>query len=242
MENVLTCSMSGEKHLQTKYQRPWYELYEGPRPVIAGHKNYNESDTPMIYKDLVYCIDTDCCRGFSLTGIVLPDFRIVSVKSRKDYWRDSAAHAETIGLRRFLETGLSFDESEKYLALDEGRLDIPPSIEKYREKLKEMVYNANQVLPMILDKIITVSDSIVEKLRSESGYDSCTPGDQYKLFDEAIPARELSKVFHMARRNVLTLDKLMRNTGGPEEIIAMAEPLRIYYMKKTGAWISRPMP
>ena len=87
LENVLTCSMSGEKYLQARYQRPWYELYDGVKPIIAGHINYGGGDEPTIHRDLVYCIDTDCCHGRSLTGIVLPDFRIVSVKSRGEIGR-----------------------------------------------------------------------------------------------------------------------------------------------------------
>ncbi len=110
-----------------------------------------------------------------------------------------------------------------------------------RRQLKETIGLAERLLPVLLEKITAVTRSIVEKLRAESGYDSCDPGRQYELFNAAVPAAGLSRFFHMARRGVLTLDKLKRGAGGPEEMIALAKPLRIYYMKKNGEWVSRPM-
>ena len=86
---VITGNIGGEKYLNKKYSKPWYELYDGEKPVIAGHINYNGNDTPMIYKDRIFFIDTSCCQGYSLTGIILPDFRICSVKSSKCYCTDS---------------------------------------------------------------------------------------------------------------------------------------------------------
>jgi len=34
-------------------------------------------------------VDTSCCTGRVLTGIILPDFRILSVPSRANYWRQT---------------------------------------------------------------------------------------------------------------------------------------------------------
>ena len=36
---VLCGTMSGEKVLRERYEHPWYELYEGKKPVIVGHHN-----------------------------------------------------------------------------------------------------------------------------------------------------------------------------------------------------------
>lgn len=85
-ESVLIGSMSGEHHMKRNYDHEWYELYDGDKPVIAGHKDYSGKGEPIIFKDKVFLIDTGCCYGFSLTGLILPDYSIISVKSQKNYW------------------------------------------------------------------------------------------------------------------------------------------------------------
>lgn len=85
-KTVLVGSMSGELHMKRHYDRAWYELYPGETPVIAGHHDYSGSGRPIVYRDRVFLIDTGCCYGRCLTGLVLPEFRMVSVKSAKNYW------------------------------------------------------------------------------------------------------------------------------------------------------------
>ena len=87
-ETVLAGTMGGEKHLRENYDRPWYELYDGEKPIIVGHHDYVRNRQPFVYRDRVFGIDTSCCHGGALTGILLPDFRFVSVPSRADYWRE----------------------------------------------------------------------------------------------------------------------------------------------------------
>jgi hypothetical protein len=41
----------------------------------------------LIWKDRVFGIDTGCCHGRALTGLLLPDFRVVSVPSRANHWQ-----------------------------------------------------------------------------------------------------------------------------------------------------------
>ena len=85
-QSVLCGTMGGDKILNDKYQQPWYELYDGAKPVIVGHHNYTKSDQPFIYKDKVFGLDTNCVNGKALTGLLLPAFRFVSVPSRGNLW------------------------------------------------------------------------------------------------------------------------------------------------------------
>jgi hypothetical protein len=87
-ETVLAGTMGGEKHLRENYDRPWYELYDSDKPIIVGHHDYLRNRQPFVYRDRVFGIDTSCCHGGALTGILLPDSRFVSVPSRSDYWRE----------------------------------------------------------------------------------------------------------------------------------------------------------
>jgi serine/threonine protein phosphatase 1 len=90
-ENVLAGTLSGEHHLNTKYDRPWFELYDDPRPLVVGHRDYRRDGQPFVYKDRVFGLDTGCAHRGRLTGLLLPEFRFVSVPSRADYWSEVKA-------------------------------------------------------------------------------------------------------------------------------------------------------
>jgi len=97
-ETVVVGTLSGDAYLKERFSQPWYELYDGDKPLIAGHHDYLATGQPFIYRDRVFCIDTGCCNGRALTGLMAPDFRIVSVPSRKDYWKESRTGTSTSGI------------------------------------------------------------------------------------------------------------------------------------------------
>jgi serine/threonine protein phosphatase 1 len=86
-ENVIVGTMSGEEYLKSKGVWPWYEQYDGPKPLIVGHRDYSDGQMkPFVYQDRVYTIDSRCVYGGSLTGLLLPDFKLISVPSRGNHW------------------------------------------------------------------------------------------------------------------------------------------------------------
>lgn len=85
-EVVIVGTLTGEQYLNSKYDQPWYELYDGDKPLIVGHRNYTGTSQPLIYEDRVYGLDTRCYEGKALTGLLLPEFRIISVPARTDHW------------------------------------------------------------------------------------------------------------------------------------------------------------
>jgi serine/threonine protein phosphatase 1 len=88
-DNIAVGTLSGEKYLTDRYDRPWYELYDGSKPLIVGHHDYRRDGQPLVYGDRVWAIDTGCCHGGRLTGLVLPGFRLVSVPARADHWLET---------------------------------------------------------------------------------------------------------------------------------------------------------
>ncbi|GMV97765.1 MAG: hypothetical protein AMXMBFR83_21200 [Phycisphaerae bacterium] len=86
-DSVVIGTMSGELHMRNHYPSPWYEQYRGPKPLVFGHHDYlRQGGEPLIREGLVYGIDTGCVYGGRLTALILPEFRIVSVPSRENYW------------------------------------------------------------------------------------------------------------------------------------------------------------
>ena len=60
---------------------PWFEKYRGAKAVVFGHRVF---DAPLL-KEKAMGIDTGCVFGRSLTGVVLPDRRLVSIPALKAY-------------------------------------------------------------------------------------------------------------------------------------------------------------
>jgi serine/threonine protein phosphatase 1 len=88
-ERVLVGTLGGQHHLERHYARPWWELYHSRTPLIVGHRDYTHNGQPFIYRNIVFGIDTSCCLGGRLTGLLLPEFRILQVPSRKNYWTEA---------------------------------------------------------------------------------------------------------------------------------------------------------
>lgn len=85
-KTVLLGTRNGEAYLRRHYPKPWYELVSAGKPIIAAHRDYSGKGEVLVVNERVFLIDTGCCYGKYLSGILLPDFQILRVKSRKNYW------------------------------------------------------------------------------------------------------------------------------------------------------------
>src|SRR5690242_20299168 len=57
-ETVIVGTMTGEEYLRDNGFWPWYEYYDGDKPLIVGHRDYSDGQMrPFVYKDRVYTID-----------------------------------------------------------------------------------------------------------------------------------------------------------------------------------------
>lgn len=76
---VLVGTLSGEALVRAHRPWPWYEHYEGEKPLIVGHRDYTGHQQVLNYRDRVYGIDSRCVYGGWLSGLLLPDFRVIQV-------------------------------------------------------------------------------------------------------------------------------------------------------------------
>lgn len=81
--DVLLGHPEGETLLLQNDYDPWYEYYDGGKPIVFGHRDY-----PFLhYHRRAYAIDTRCVYGGTLTGLLLPDFTFYAVPARDDHWQ-----------------------------------------------------------------------------------------------------------------------------------------------------------
>ena len=88
---VRVATDAAEAELTARWGPAWYEHYDGPGPLIVGHHHYRRDGQPLIIPGRVYALDTGCVFGGRLTALVLPEWRIVSVPARRQYYQPRTA-------------------------------------------------------------------------------------------------------------------------------------------------------
>jgi len=131
-ENVLVGSTRGERFLRKMLNKPWYEMIDLEKPVVFGHLVYEK---PFVFKDIAYGIDTGCCHGGSLTALILPDFKIYSIKSRKDYWTETKKRYGHIRQMNHLEGEVAYSKATELLTEENIRVPIQEIIDFYQRAL-----------------------------------------------------------------------------------------------------------
>jgi serine/threonine protein phosphatase 1 len=186
---VLCGTMGGDKHLRTHYAQPWYELYAEDKPILIGHENYTGTDQPFVYQDRVFGLDTSCVTGKTLTGLLLPAFRFVSVPSRGDHWMQ---------LRRM------------YPKPD--RLPQPKPVPVAWDDKDE------DELGTLLERVYQTSATILGKLQAEPEYADLRPREQARLFGSRAGNGILATLLQLARLGKLDVDLAHRVLKTPDAL------------------------
>ncbi len=183
---VLCGTMSGDHYLRNQYEQPWYALYDGEKPVIVGHHDHLHNGQPFIFQDRVFCLDTSCVHGGTLTGLLIPEFKIVSVPSRCDYWRET---------------------QKKYAQANPPRQVAPP-----RQTLPAgWEETSEQILERLAAMAQAQSCRILAYLEKAPGFSESTPRQQAKAYAAAVGTEmPWSALLHQARNGEIHLDTVRR--------------------------------
>ena len=86
-EDVRAGTASGDARLKERFgEGPWYEHYQDDVPVVFGHAVVGPE--PLVIRDRIFGIDTGACHGMRLTGLLLPELKLISVPARRDHWAE----------------------------------------------------------------------------------------------------------------------------------------------------------
>lgn len=200
-ERVLCGTMGGDHYLRTNYERPWYELWEGEKPVIVGHMNYLRTGEPFIYQDRIFGLDTGCAHGRSLTGLILPDFRLISVQSRGDHWSTLRNRYRIEKSTMAAEIRSTIDFSEPWDTDSERSLDL------------------------ILGFVQTESEQLLAELENTPGFQQLKSRQQAKAYAERVSEHLVEALFHLARHGKLSKERARRILGEAEQVQIVMEQL-----------------
>jgi len=221
-ETVIVGTLSGEGYLAEHDRGPWYDLYDGPKPIVFGHHDYLGNGTPLVREGRIYGIDTGCCHGNALTGLLLPEFRLISVASRRDYW--SHAQQQYIHLRysATADADLTWEAARGLLLAAERQADRSPAIRQRAAQLTSLCNEAEQQLRAILDCVIQENSRVLADLRATHAFDSLSPQKQGSLYAARIGRNPLSPLLHLARKGKMELSDLRTRFSRPAEVLEFA--------------------
>ena len=221
-DTVLAGTMSGEAYLKKNYDRPWHEIYDGPKPIVVGHQDYRGTGEPFIYRDRVFGIDTGCCHGRRLTGLLLPEFRIISAPSHRDYYRETLDMYIDRRLESDRDGELSWFQIEAMLKL-ENRPDISPGLIERISNLRVGRARGEKTLADFYYYVLQENGRVLAELRGECAYDELSPREQGSLYARRVGADPLTEFLHLARKGKLTLEELRRRFKTPADVMAYAK-------------------
>jgi serine/threonine protein phosphatase 1 len=198
---VLCGTMGGDRYMQSKYDRPWYELYHGSKPVIVGHLDYLKNGQAFVYQDRVIGLDTGCVYGKALTGLILPDFTIVSVPSHGDYWKVARMQYR-----------------QKSAAEKAKATPIAPAV--WDEE-------SEKILQKILGLVVQENQQVLARLREKLDFDSITPRQQAKAYELEVKDTPLAPLMHLARRGELDFERAKKILRNPAHLSDIAKKIGI---------------
>jgi hypothetical protein len=184
-ESVLCGTIGSELYIQTTYGHEWYQLYMGGKPVIVGHQDYSRKGQPFIYHDQIYGLDTSCVTGGQLTGMILPDFQLVSVPSRGNLWQR-------------VQNAYQQQEAESHM---------PTEV--------IWTASDNEALLRILTYVRQENSRISLQLQAQPGFDSLTPRQQAKEYAAMVEESPVIALLHQARKGELTIELARRILRSP---------------------------
>jgi serine/threonine protein phosphatase 1 len=197
LDTVVVGTLSGEHHLRRSYSEPWYAHYDGMKPLIVGHHDYLLSGQPLVYQDRVFGLDTGCCTGGALTGLILPDFRMVSVPSRADHWRQLQ--------REYPDSRLG------------ASLSVSPHWGVADQQLLERLYRAVQ----------EEHGRIWAQLRRDPAFDSLPPRQQTQAYAEQVGDGLWAGLLHAERKGELDLRRVQHILRTPRRARVLARELAV---------------
>jgi calcineurin-like phosphoesterase family protein len=141
-EDVRAGTTSGDARLKERFGgRPWYDFYDDDKPVVFGHAVVGPE--PLIVRDRIFGIDTGACHGMRLTGLLLPERRIVSVPARTDHWKVVRAEWQAPVLRTLPWATMTFEQIDRKLA----KLRDPELGDEVLEQIHAWVATLRGALP-----------------------------------------------------------------------------------------------
>ena len=205
-EDVRAGTTSGEGRLRERYgESPWWDHYHDDKPIVFGHAVFEEE--PLVVRDRVFGIDTGACHGHRLTGLLVPEMRLVSVPAREDHWKRVRAAWQAPVLRTLPWATMTFEQIDRKLrSLRDPELgdDVLGQVGAWATSLRD-------ALP-----------GLRERLEATAAELSASAGDDWGRAAAAHPAGSWLNRWRQGRLSATHL-----GCSGPREVVALGSALGV---------------
>ncbi len=203
-EDVLAGTTSGDTRLKERFgEKPWYDFYEDDKPVVFGHSVVGAE--PLVIRDRIFGIDTGACHGMRLTGLLLPEMRLVSVPARTDHWAQVRQEWQAPVLRTLPWSTMTFEQIDKKVrSLRDPELD-----REVLDRITGWAALLRASIPGLRERL----DGEVTRLVQEAG-------DDFGRVAAAHPAASWLHRWHTKR-----LSREHLGCGSPQQLVALAAAL-----------------
>jgi len=227
-DTVVIGTLTGERYMAEHYQQPWYDHYEGEKPVVVGHHSYLRSGEPVIREGRVYAIDTGCCHGGDgrLTALILPEFRIVSVPSRGDHWSAQRATYASLGDEGRSDLDLDWERLDG-LAQSVGETSLPKKVQERAKRCAEFERECRRLVDEAVSVIGDLCAAYLRELENSDDWDACSEKKQAARYAQKVGEHTAAPLLFAARRGTLTRDSVRRHRKTPRQLLGLAQELGI---------------
>lgn len=205
-EDVRAGTASGDARLKERFGAgPWYEHYQDDVPIVFGHAVVGPE--PLVIRDRIFGLDTGACHGMRLTGLLLPELRLVSVPARRDHWASVRNFWQAPVLRTLPWADMTFEQIEKKVrSLRDPELD-----EAVLAKISAWTVELRAAVPGLCARL----DAEVERI-------SASAGEEFGRMAAAHPAASW-----LQRRKQGKLSPVHLGCATPQQLIELGRALGV---------------
>ena len=220
--NVLTGTLSGAAYLEERYGGPWYEKWRSEKPVIVGHCDYSQKGVPTEIGAGIFSLDTNCCRGGALSGLLLPEFRFITVKARCNHYAALMEDFLDFRLEERKNEDLKWDRIERLLSLPSRRTRLSSSTMERLQELRALDRRCADLLFQIELRVQKLTAEALALMENGDDVKGRTEQDKGHLFSQIVGKTELSPFLHRARLGKFSTDDIRRYCSTPAKLESFA--------------------
>jgi serine/threonine protein phosphatase 1 len=223
---VVIGTLTGEHYMTRNYPGPWYDHYDGPKPLVVGHHHYQRNGEPLIRDGLVYAIDTGCATGGRLTALILPEFRIVSVPSHGDHWARIQLEYAVMQASGRSDLDLDWETLGTY-AESACAAGLPDHVAARARQCAAIAVECERLAREVCAGVKELSSKIREELSLADDWESCGRQKRISRYGQRVQGHSLAPLLFPARKGTLSLKDVYRLAKTPRGLRAIAEQLSL---------------
>lgn len=221
---VLLGLTEGLTRLWKQHKRPWYELYDDDKPIIVGHLDYLQNGEAFVYKDRVWGLDTGCAKGRALTGLLLPEFRLVQVKAARKHWNVLKKEYRRYAHYDVDNQGdLDWTELDRLLAEIEEAEGLPAGLQERRKKLRKFRRRADRATDSLLAHFHARGAEICRELEADSGFAKLPADRRRQRYRKRAGGGKPGRLLLLAYKGRLGRRALRKQFKRPRDLIRFCE-------------------